>query len=674
MKEIGVVVYSILMIVFGQSAAAQSNLDSLKSELAETVSDSSRVRILVKLSDRYQFINIDMAQAYASEARTISEKNNWDWALEVSNHRLASLAYIMGDFTTALKYYNRYLQSARNLNDSLSAAKALNNIGQTYADLGEYDDAYYYLTRSFKVARSIQDSLLQAVCLQNLGHVFKELGQYEIALNHFAVSSKLSKKIGDLDGEAYIADEIGSLYVSKKDFKNAEENLFRALHIIRERNLKIIEPQTLTKLAELSLEKKQFDRSIAFYDSAKEEYVASKNVFGIAKTQLGKGKVHLQQNNFIESLPLIEAALTSAKVLNARILEIDCYEQLSLLAELKGDFKKSLDYFKNFKAMRDSLYNQEFVEKLFEDLRFETQTKDSEIAELSLARSLQSAEIKRQSFIRNILFVLATLTAILLFSVYRSGQRRIRINKLLMEHQEEIKKRSVELEQLNQVKDKFFSIISHDLRSPINALSGILDLIDKDQIKPEELSLLVKELKIQFNHTKTLVNNLLGWALLQMDKLKIQPEIINLHRLVDENFRLLGSLHLKKIEMVNLIPERLTALADLNTINLVFRNLILNAIKFTESGGKICIEAKENENDLTISISDTGVGIASDVQSFIFENTSVYTTLGTANEKGTGLGLMLCKEFVERNGGKIWVTSELGQGSTFSFSLKKGNA
>ncbi len=121
----------------------------------------------------------------------------------------------------------------------------------------------------------------------------------------------------------------------------------------------------------------------------------------------------------------------------------------------------------------------------------------------------------------------------------------------VMEHQEEIKKRSVELEQLNQVKDKFFSIISHDLRSPMNALAAILTLLDNNQIKPEEFARLTKELKVQFNHTRSLINNLLDWALLQMEKLKIIPEKIDLRVVAQTNFSLLSSLHTKDIRMEN---------------------------------------------------------------------------------------------------------------------------
>lgn len=240
-----------------------------------------------------------------------------------------------------------------------------------------------------------------------------------------------------------------------------------------------------------------------------------------------------------------------------------------------------------------------------------------------------------------------------------------------MEHQEEIKQRSVELEQLNQVKDKFFSIISHDLRSPMNALLGILNLLDNNQLKPEEFTRLTKELKIQFNYTKTLISNLLDWALSQMDTLKLVPEKINLRNMVNENFNLLNSMHLKETNLTNLIPEESIALADSNMVNLIFRNLILNGIKFTKNDGHISVSAQDNGNEYTIAIADDGVGISNDIQEILFEKSAGYSTRGTANEKGTGLGLILCKEFVEKNGGKIWLTSELGKGSTLFFTIKK---
>jgi signal transduction histidine kinase len=202
-------------------------------------------------------------------------------------------------------------------------------------------------------------------------------------------------------------------------------------------------------------------------------------------------------------------------------------------------------------------------------------------------------------------------------------------------------------------------------------LSGLLDLLDKGAVKPEELPNHVKELKNRFNHTRTLLNNLLDWTLLQMDKLNLQAAKIDLHKIVDENIQLLGSLQNKKITLVNAVPDKAIAFADSNTTNLVMRNLMTNAIKFTNDGGTVTISAEEQPTEWLICVKDNGIGIDADVLKILFDKTAPYTTRGTANEKGTGLGLILCKEFVEKNGGTIWVESKVGEGSQFSFTLPK---
>jgi signal transduction histidine kinase len=434
----------------------------------------------------------------------------------------------------------------------------------------------------------------------------------------------------------------------------------------------VIEPKALKHLAQLYFEKKEPAKALAYYDTAVHVYEQTDNKFGIAEANLGISQILIEQGAFDNAQSLIKQSLETANQFNAERMEIDCYKQLSELAEKRGDYKTSLAFHKNVKQLEDSMFSHEMIEKIFQDqLRFKTETKDFEIAVLSRAQTEKETELKREEFLRNVLVVVVALTAILLFTVYRSGQRRIRINKMLIEHQEEIKKRSVELEQLNQVKDKFFSIISHDLRSPINALSGILNLIDNKHLTQEEFVLLTKELKIQFDHTRTLINNLLDWALLQMDKLKIQPEKIDLSFLVESNFKLLSSLHLKEMRLINLVKDGEIGWGDSNMINLVFRNLILNAIKFSETGGLIEVSAEVEGAHYVVSVKDYGVGILPEVQKILFDKTSGYTTRGTANEKGTGLGLILCKEFIEKNGGQIWLESEVGRGSTFYFTIKK---
>jgi signal transduction histidine kinase len=651
----------------------QSDIDSLETALAKTSSDSIKIRLLVRLSLKYQYIDFSKAEHYSDQALKLSEDKNMEWAKIESYKRTSKLSEITGNYTKSLKYANLELQAALIQKDSTALYSALNYIGFDYNDLGEYDEAYNYFTQSFRVARKLHDSVRITTALLNVGSVFKSLGQYDIAIRQLNLSNEISKKIGDLDGRPYYLDELGDVYLRKGEFEKAEDTLLTAIQIARKRNITELEPRTLSKLGKLYQLKGELTKASLYYDSAAMIHKKTDNDFGIAENNLGKGEVLMQQGKFNDALVLLQESLTTAKTLNARKMEGDCYHQLSILAEKEKDFKKSLMYYKEYKVMSDSLFDQGMLEKLFQNqLSFEIETKDFEIANLSQAKENRESEIRKAQFIRNILVVVLALTAILLFTIYRSGQRRIKINKLLMEHQEEIKQRSIELEQLNQVKDKFFSIISHDLRSPINALSGILNLLDKKSLKPEEFTDLTRELRIQFNNTKTLINNLLDWALLQMDKLKIQPEKIDLFGLVDENFRMLNSFHLKEVDLINQVQRGTTVFADLNMINLVFRNLILNAIKFTENGGQVTLSTEDDGEFYRITIADNGVGISPEVQGILFEKTSGYSTRGTANEKGTGLGLILCKEFVEKNGGRIWLESEMGRGSTFHFTLKKG--
>jgi len=662
------------VLLLAYPSYSQPKRDSLENALRNAPSDSVRLTTLILLSKAYQYTDFTQAEKYSEQALDIAKKNNWIWGKSKALSQAGFLATISGDHSSAIKYDNEGLQLVISSGDSTSIAESLNNLGNDYIELGKYDEAYYYFTQSYRVARAISDSLKMTVAIFNIGTVLTELGQYDLALDHFRVSADISKAINDLDGISFYQDAVGDVYLRKKEYAKSEEFLQKALKNIRNSKLTVIEPKALKHMAQLAFELTDPDKALAYYDTASMLYRFASNEFGVAEVNLGISKILIDQERFNEAQGLIERSLVTAKNFNAQKMEIDCYKQLSELAEKKEDFKSALAYHKNFTQLEDSLFSQEMVEKIFQDqLRFQTETKDFEIAALSKAKTEQDTELRRQEFLSNILVVIMALTAILLFTVYRSGQRRKRINNLLIEHQEEIKKRSIELEQLNQVKDKFFSIISHDLRSPINALYGLLNLVDNKQISQDEFIKLTHELKIQFNHTRTLINNLLDWALLQMDKLKIQPEKIELASIVDQNFKLLSSLHLKELKLANLIGTGVTGWGDLNMINLVFRNLILNAIKFSESGGTIEVTAKEQGDFYVVAVKDHGVGIRPEVQKILFEKTSGYSTRGTANEKGTGLGLILCKEFIEKNGGQIWLESEEGKGSTFYFTVKKAS-
>jgi signal transduction histidine kinase len=673
-----IVRYSLLLLLIVPTLAMartldQPQIDSLENALKQKLADTTRIKTLVELSKQYQYVDYGKSKAYAEEALRIAEEKNLTKGKIIAYQNVGLVYTAGGDYSTALKYDNLALSNSLSLKDSAELTKGYNNIANDYHDLGEYDEAYFYFKESFRIAKALGDSFRMTVALHNVGRVFKELGQYDQALEHLELSKKMSEEIDDFVGIAYSYDELGDVYLRKGHYDSALALLRNSLRITRKYEEHALEPRSLIRIAQIYSYKNDFEHALQVYDSARQLHEKTNNKYGIAEVELGRGSVFLKQKQYDRALIDINNSLSIARSLNARILEIRCYYQLSELWEIKGDFKKSLANYKQYKALEDSLFSQDMQSKLLRDqVRFETEAKDSRIAELSALNELRDDQIKREELNRNILVVVVALAAIVLITVYRSGQRRRQINMLLMQHQEDMEKRSDELERLNQVKDKFFSIISHDLRSPINALAGILDLMSKDAVKPEDFKHHTQELRSRFNHTRTLLNNLLDWTLLQMDKLNLQAAKIDLHKIVDENIQLLGSIKDKKIDLINNIPNTAIGFADSNTINLVIRNLMTNAIKFTNDGGKVEIAAEERGSEWLMSVRDNGIGIKPDVLKILFDKTAPYTTRGTANEKGTGLGLILCKEFVEKNGGKIWVESAENQGSTFWFTIPKG--
>jgi PAS domain S-box-containing protein len=242
-----------------------------------------------------------------------------------------------------------------------------------------------------------------------------------------------------------------------------------------------------------------------------------------------------------------------------------------------------------------------------------------------------------------------------------------------------IKKQNEQLAELNATKDKLFSIIGHDLRGPIGSLKSFLELLisGDDLADTKKLISILQMLADSANATFELLENLLSWANSQQNETIFAPEKLELKAVYNLTIQLFIELTKKKqIKVIDNIPDGIFVFADRNMLMLVFRNLISNAIKFTPSGKQIQIFAEKQVAEYIITIKDEGIGINSENLSKLFKDTETFTTYGTNGEKGTGLGLSLCKEFVEKHGGKIWVESEIGIGSSFSFTIpyKLGNS
>lgn len=238
--------------------------------------------------------------------------------------------------------------------------------------------------------------------------------------------------------------------------------------------------------------------------------------------------------------------------------------------------------------------------------------------------------------------------------------------------EEDIKLKNAELQKLNADKDYFMSMLAHDLKSPFSSILGFLDLLITNY-RNYEIDEIGRQLTFVNNSAQSafnLLEDILVWARSQSGKLPFEPKEFNFKLSSDRVIDILKpNADYKNIEITFIDTEEIIVYADINMLNTILRNLISNAIKFTHNGGNIYIYAQQDSSKVTITVADNGIGIAPEIASNLFDITKVHSTKGTDNEKGTGLGILLCKEFVERHGGKIWVESELGKGSELKFTL-----
>ncbi|GAB4479662.1 MAG: hypothetical protein OHK0057_32230 [Thermoflexibacter sp.] len=340
--------------------------------------------------------------------------------------------------------------------------------------------------------------------------------------------------------------------------------------------------------------------------------------------------------------------------------------------ERKQDVKNAFYYQNLYIQLRDSinqierqtyLIENEFYKKEKQALSDENNVKQAEIAQ------------KNAWLIVIIFLLLATIVfALLLFRSMNQKKEAYQVvlhqrNEIAAQN-EKIMQQAEHLQRLNQTKAKILAIISHDFRSPIANLQNALELFENQNIDTNDILVITKKLRKNIGILQHTLDTLLHWAYAQMDGLQTQKKVFDIQQIILELDAFFALDFLKKnIAIDYQVTPHTLVYADPDQVMLILRNLIANAIKFNPKNGKITLWAKEKQEEMLICVSDTGVGISSEKIKTLFKEDKSTSTKGTEGEKGTGLGLLLCKEFVEKNGGTIWVESEIGRGAEFYFTL-----
>lgn len=344
-------------------------------------------------------------------------------------------------------------------------------------------------------------------------------------------------------------------------------------------------------------------------------------------------------------------------------------ENLYKIHKRKGNHDIALAYHETFQKISDSLSRDENRNSL---ALLKTQMNHEKL-EQELITKNERAMAKQRNYIYVAVIVLAILLATAI-PLYFNQKKLVRLYNELKNKTTTLKEREEELKKIDKTKNQLFSIIGHDLRGPIGGLQGLLNLFANNEIPKSEFDSFIPKLKSDVDHILFSLNNLLSWGQAQLKNNVTKPSIIPLKNNVEDSIKLLAENAKKKqIQIINKINENAFVWVDSNQLDIIIRNLISNAIKFTPENGTITLDTKQEEDYWKIWVSDTGVGMNKNISDRIFSSEEKVTTFGTNNEKGTGLGLSLCQEMVQNNKGEIWVESKLKKGTTFYFTIPKVN-
>lgn len=648
------------LFLFQKVIAQNRQIDSLQQILNTASTDTAKVHLLNKISSSLWYSHPDLSMEYAQKALNLSKRLQYQNGIKVAYNNIGLINDHRGNYPEALRCFLKTLEICELSNDIKTMAEVLNTIGVLNESLGDYEQALHYYEWSLVIKKRLEDTHGIALAYNNVGIVYGAMGKENKALDYHQKALKIREAIGYERGIANSLNNVGRIYVSQNHLDQAMNCFIESLKITNKIEDKHGHAFSLQNLALVFHKKKDYQKAL-FY--AQKSYAIAQEA-------------------------------------NAKLQAMEASKLLSQTYQVILDYEKAFKYQSIYMSYHDSLMSEANKRKIAHlQSSYEIQKRDAEIALLNKDNHLHEAETKRLNAEaeRKNLFLFASFTFLILLILLaiiliRHGQQQKKANWLLHKKNEEIKMNNLHLkmknkeielrneeiseqkkilEDLNGIKDRLFSIIAHDFRSPLNSLQGTLLLLQMKAISYDEIKELLPEIIKKVDYSVSLLDNLLNWARGQMSGMKIKPVAFDLQSVTEETVHLLkGQASEKGILLHNLIPPAIPVYADPEMVKLVIRNLITNAIKFTNQGDVISIKVRETDDYYQIAIADTGCGIDEHKLNYLFTPGS-NSTLGTSNEKGTGLGLWICKDFVEKNEGSIWVESEKGKGSTFYFTLPK---
>ncbi|HAH56529.1 MAG: tetratricopeptide repeat-containing sensor histidine kinase [Lentimicrobium sp.] len=586
-----------------------------------------------------------------------------------------------GDFGTALKNYQDGAELMEQSNNAEHLALVYNNIGNVFYVLGRYDKAIEYLRRAMRLVEKRNDSLGLARAYNNIGNVYLGLKDYSMAEEYYLKALEINKSKGSDISLASSYSNLGLLSGSIKKYEKALEYNKLALEVSRRINNHLGIIHSLINSGNIKLEEGHIDQARIFFNEALRVVMVNKDAYAYSLVLMGLGELELQASNPDASIANYKEAMLWADKIGSSTLKTQGYVGLSQAWEAKGEFERALHYARLNQALADSIYTSDYADKLSRlRVSFESEQTERDNQLLRQQNIYSQLALKRQQTIRNLLIIISIIIVVFsafIFWLYQSKKIK---NVLLAERNEQVFRQKEELTllykeqyRLNETKNKFFSIVAHDLKSPFQSILGFSELLSSEYgqlTESQRIDAANNILKVSTD-TFRLIENLLEWGRSQTGTTKAAKQVFNVKEMVMNTLPVFEPMmKTKDISLTYELPALLHAWADVDMIMTVLRNLLSNAIKFTPPGGKIHLSALLTNDQVRLSVFNSGDGISPEVEKRLFSLDPKVQRAGTRGERGTGLGLALCREFMELNNGNIIASTVVGESSTFTMVMQ----
>lgn len=692
--------FKLLRIIIGLmlTISAYGQVDSVKMFLPDTFQYNNPEHFIQFASKYTHDAKLDYAKKVIDLGLlTFPDDDAKTWAM--LNYYLADYYYYKQEYNIARKTYFSIIPSLEKICDSLYITRAFNSIGLIYGFEQDYENALTYYLKAVHLLDQIQNRNIEIekqklILLINIFNQSFRTNDDDKIIEDAPEVIRLAIDLSDSMHLGSILNTLGVAYKNKSNLAKALETYHRASSIYGDLNDEFRKAFILNNIGSLYDTREMYDSSLFYYSQSLRSFENEGYKRGIVNSKLGIASVYAKTNKTVDARILYNEVIETSSELCFNDILLLAYLELSHLEYNQRNYKKAYEINHLYSDLNDSIFTIE-KQKQYAELKtkYETSQKENEIGQLKNVKLQHEFKLKQNRLEKRIGLVLIIILLFSLYVIYLFYRGKNKANKLLIEKNEQIEqqneqlttmnnyvntinkklsRQSKELTIANNSKNRFFSILAHDLRNPFHNVIGLSYLLSQQyqHLSNSERVKYAHEINESSNMVNRLLENLLEWSRTQTREIVFQPVSVDLKKIVENAISVLQqNAKNKSIIIENYVENPMIIIADSAMLETIFRNLVNNSIKFTPHGGKIMVKAKLTNNKLLASIEDNGVGIEKTKLKTIFNIDSKLKTKGTNNEKGTGLGLVICKEFVNYHQGKIWAESTIGKGSKFQFEF-----